>query len=58
MKESSEKEYNRKQRSLSKDTNRSEELEIERKKLLNKLGNLEKDELNQQDQQSNAEQKA
>nr|WP_321221368.1 AAA family ATPase [uncultured Psychroserpens sp.] len=58
LQESSAKEYNKKIRSLSKDTSRSEQLEIERKKLIITLKNLEKDELSQQDQQSTAEQKA
>lgn len=58
LKESSEKEFNRKQRALSKDTSKSEELELNRQRLVKRLGELEKDELHQQDHQSNAEQKA
>lgn len=58
LKESSFSEFNRKQRSLSKDKDKSEELEIKRKKLVEKLAELEKDELTQQDQQSKAEEKA
>jgi DNA sulfur modification protein DndD len=58
LKDSSFSEFNRKQRSLSKDKDKSEELEIKRKKLVEKLIELEKDELAQQDQQSKAEEKA
>lgn len=58
LKESSFSEFNRKQRSLSKDKDKSEELEIKRKRLVEKLAELEKDELAQQDQQSKAEEKA
>ena len=58
LKDSSFSEFNRKQRSLSTDKDKSEELEISRKKLVDALNKLEKDELVQQDQQSKAEEKA
>lgn len=58
LQDSSEKEYNRKIRSLSKDTSRSEDLEIQRKRLIANLERLEKDELSQQDQHSYSERKA
>lgn len=58
LKDSSDRELNKKQRSLSKDTSTSDDLEIEKRRLLARLHQLERDEIEQQDNLSTADQKA
>lgn len=55
---SSEKEYDKKRRDLSKDTNRSEQLSLDKEKLEQKIKELEKEELQLKDSLATAEEKA
>ncbi|WP_113923492.1 AAA family ATPase [Cognataquiflexum aquatile] len=55
---SSEKEYDKKRRDLSKDTNKSEQLSIDKEKLEKKIKELEKEEMQLRDSSSTAEEKA
>lgn len=55
---SSEKEYDKKQRDLSKDINRSEQLSIEKEKLEGKIQDLIKEEMHLKDSSTTAEEKA
>lgn len=54
-KKASSEEYQRKVRALSKDKDKSDALELERNRILEKIENLEKDELKQNDNLGNAE---
>jgi superfamily II DNA or RNA helicase len=58
LKESSAKEYNKKKRDLSKDTEKSENLELDRQKLEQKIRDLELQELQLKDNLANAEERS